>query len=54
MQNLSGFGCGMLCYDVKENPEAAKLGRYVSLTELYGRSDIINPPHPAAGFPPAL
>lgn len=41
MQNLSGFGCGMLCYDVKENPEAAKLGRYVSLTELYNKSDII-------------
>ena len=26
MQNPSGFGCEMLCYDVKENPEAAKLG----------------------------
>ena len=41
MQNLSGFGCEMLCYDVKKNPEAEKLGRYVSLTELYNKSDII-------------
>lgn len=41
MQNLSGFGCKMLCYDVHERPEAAALGKYVSLTELYNESDII-------------
>ena len=41
MRSLSGFGCKMLCYDVKENPDAASLGRYVPLETLYRASDII-------------
>ena len=41
MQDLSGFGCKLLCSDVHENPEAAKLGQYVGLDTLYRQSDII-------------
>lgn len=41
MKNLSGFGCTMICYDRHQNEEAAALGDYVSLDELYLRSDVI-------------
>ncbi len=40
---LQGFGCTLLAYDVKENPELAKLGaRYVQLDELLRESDIVS------------
>ncbi|MCI5838504.1 MAG: NAD(P)-binding domain-containing protein [Christensenellaceae bacterium] len=42
MQNLSGFGCKILCYDLKENEKAKKYGEYVTLNELYKRADIIS------------
>jgi D-lactate dehydrogenase len=39
---FSGFGCHLLGYDVRENPECAEIGmRYVDLDTLYRESDII-------------
>jgi D-lactate dehydrogenase len=39
---LTGFGCGILAYDVAENPDCVQLGvRYVPLDELWAKSDII-------------
>jgi D-lactate dehydrogenase len=40
---MRGFGCPVLAYDVRENPEAVELGaEYVPLDELLRRSDIIS------------
>jgi D-lactate dehydrogenase len=40
---LSGFGCRLLAYDVRENPECVQLGvKYVELDELLSASDIIS------------
>lgn len=40
---MHGFGCPLLAYDVRENPECVALGAtYVSLEELLRRSDIIS------------
>ncbi len=40
---MKGFGCQVLAYDVFPNPELTALGvKYVTLTELYSRSDIIS------------
>ncbi len=40
---MHGFGCPLLAYDVRENPECLALGAtYVSLEELLRRSDIIS------------
>ena len=41
MKNLSGFGCKFLCYDPFPNPEAAALGTYVSLEEIWANCDVI-------------
>jgi D-lactate dehydrogenase len=42
-QILHGFGCNLLGYDVKENPECLSSGmRYVNLEELLKRSDIVS------------
>ena len=41
LKHLSGFGCKLLAYDVYQNPEAAQLAEFVSLEELYARSDVI-------------
>lgn len=42
MQNLLGFGCKILCFDLKENEKAKEYGEYVPLNELYKRADIIS------------
>lgn len=42
MRDLSGFGCRLLCYGRHPNQEAAALGEYVSLEELYRQSDVIS------------
>jgi D-lactate dehydrogenase len=40
---MKGFGCPILAYDVRQNPEAVELGaEYVPLEELLRRSDIIS------------
>lgn len=41
MKQLSGFGCKMLCFDPYRNPEAEKLGTYVSLDEIWANCDVI-------------
>lgn len=41
MQNLSGFGCKFLCYDPFPNPEAAAMGTYVPLEEIWEKCDVI-------------
>jgi D-lactate dehydrogenase len=38
---LAGFGCQLLFYDVYQNPDCPRIGRYVSLEELLAASDII-------------
>ncbi len=42
IENLSGFGCRILAYSIDINPEAAKKATYVSLDELYEKSDVIS------------
>jgi D-lactate dehydrogenase len=40
---MRGFGCPVIAYDVRENPEALELGvEYLPLDELLRRSDIIS------------
>ncbi len=41
IKHLSSFGCKLLAYDLYPNEESARLAEYVSLEELYARSDII-------------
>lgn len=41
MRNLSGFGCRFLCCDPHPNPEARKLGTYVSQDEIWAQCDVI-------------
>lgn len=38
---LSGFGCEILANDIYENEEVKKLATYVSLDEIYEKSDVI-------------
>jgi D-lactate dehydrogenase len=38
---MHGFGCHVLAYDLKPNPECEHCIEYVSLPELFSRSDII-------------
>ncbi len=42
MQDLSGFGCRMLCYDPYPNETAKKLGQYVPLDEIWRQCDAIS------------
>lgn len=42
IQNLSGFGCRILAYDVYENEAVKKYASYVDLEELYRECDIIS------------
>ena len=41
IQNLRGFGCKILAYDPHPKADLMDVARYVSLEELYRRSDII-------------
>lgn len=41
IQNLSGFGCKFVAYDVYENPALEGMVEYVSLDTLFERSDVI-------------
>lgn len=41
INNLSGFGCRMMAYDVFENENVKKYAEYVSLETLYEHSDVI-------------
>jgi len=42
LKNLSGFGCGLLAYDLYESDEVKKSGiPYVSLEEMWKRADVI-------------
>ena len=41
IQDLQGFGCRILAYDVYQNAEVAKLAEYTDLDTLYKESDII-------------
>lgn len=41
MENLSGFGCKLLCYDPYPSPGAEKYGRYVPLEQIWERCDVI-------------
>lgn len=42
IQNLSGFGCRILAYDVYENEAVKEYATYVGLDELYAECDIIS------------
>lgn len=40
---LNGFGCNLLAYDTKPNPDCQALGvKYVELSELFASSDIVS------------
>lgn len=40
---MTGFGCNVIAYDVRENPECVAAGvRYVTLEELFGQSHAIS------------
>lgn len=41
IKHLSSFGCNILAYDLYPNKECASHAQYVSLEELYKKSDII-------------
>ena len=41
IRDLSGFGCRVLCYDVKPTPDAVGQAEYVPLDTLLAESDII-------------
>ncbi len=41
IQNLSGFGCGLIAYDIFEKEEVRKYAEYVSLEEMWKRADVI-------------
>ncbi|MGN0659625.1 MAG: D-isomer specific 2-hydroxyacid dehydrogenase family protein [Emergencia sp.] len=47
LEQLSGFGCRLLCYDPYPNKRAAELAEYVSLETLMGESHIISLHAPA-------
>ncbi|MDE7017661.1 MAG: lactate dehydrogenase [Lachnospiraceae bacterium] len=41
IHNLSGFGCQMIAYDLHEQEEVKPYVEYVSLEELFAKSDVI-------------
>ena len=47
IRHLKGFGCKILAYDIYPNEEMKQYADYVSLEELYQRSDIISLHAPA-------
>ena len=47
IKHLSGFGCKILAYDLYENEEVKQYAQYVSLEELFAKSDIISLHTPA-------
>ncbi len=47
IKRLQGFGCKIYAYDLYPNAETAKLATYVSLEELYAKSDIVSLHTPA-------
>lgn len=42
IKHLSGFGCKILAYDIYPNESVREYAEYVSLEEIYRRSDIIS------------
>lgn len=43
LQNLSGFGCRLIAYDLHENDEVKQMGiPYVSLEEMWQQADVIS------------
>jgi D-lactate dehydrogenase len=47
INELSGFGCNIIAYDIYQNDEVKSKAKYVSLEELYEKSDIITLHAPA-------
>lgn len=47
LKHLSAFGCKLLAYDIFPNEEVKQYAEYVSLAELYAKSDIISLHTPA-------
>lgn len=41
IQNLSGFGCRILAYDLYEQEEVKQYAEYVSLSQLFAQADVI-------------
>ncbi|MBO7355260.1 MAG: lactate dehydrogenase [Lachnospiraceae bacterium] len=42
IEHLTGFGCKMLCYDIKQNETAACYAEYTDLETIYRTCDIIS------------
>ncbi len=47
IKHLSSFGCKIIAYDLYPNKECSEMAEYVSLEELYAKSDIISLHTPA-------
>jgi D-lactate dehydrogenase len=47
INELSGFGCNIIAYDIYQSDEVKSKAKYVSLEELYEKSDIITLHAPA-------
>ncbi len=47
IKHLSGFGCRILAYDIYQNNEVKQYAEYVSLEELFAKSDVISLHTPA-------
>lgn len=41
IRNLSGFGCGLIAYDIYEKEEVKQYAQYVMLEEMWRRADVI-------------
>lgn len=42
IKHLSGFGCNILAYDIYQSESVKKYAKYVTLDELYSKSDLIS------------
>lgn len=49
LQNLTGFGCRLIAYDLYQNDDVKKIAEYVTLDELFAQSDLITMHMPATG-----
>ena len=47
IRHLSGFGCRLLAYDLRPNPEVAKLAEYADLETIWREADVITLHMPA-------
>ena len=42
LRNLSGFGCGLMAYDIFQKEEVKKYAEYVTLEQMWEKADVIS------------